>query len=93
VKGSSSRSSRPPGTPSGRGPVLLLVGGVGLAISGVLASSFGVLWTFQPGGGPTELLGAMQWIGLMGMACGAFLAVASVGWWIWRIGRARKGGS
>jgi hypothetical protein len=87
VRPSGSRVSRPAGTPAGRWPALLLLGGIALAIAGVLLASFGVLLTFQPGGGPAGIFLAMQWIGILSVASGAVIVAVSIGWWLWRIAR------
>jgi hypothetical protein len=75
---------------SGRGPTLLLLGGVGLGIVGVLVFSYGMLGAFSQmdrAGGPTGVFLVMQWIGFVSSLSGGAMVALSVAWWIWRIVR------
>ncbi len=75
---------------SGRGPVLLLLGGVGLGIVGPLVFSYGLIGAFSQmdrAGGPPGKLLVMQWIGFVSSLGGGAMVALSVAWWIWRIAR------
>jgi hypothetical protein len=69
----------------------LFAGGVGLALVGgctALLGWMGAINQMRRGDDPSPILDLVQLVGLLSILCGAVLVAVSIGWWLFRIGRA-----
>jgi hypothetical protein len=92
VKRPGYRVTADPGAGSNRrGPLRLLIGGLGIALIGACMSLLawtGAVSQMRGGASPSPILDLIQLTGLLSIPLGVVLVGISVLWWLFRIGRA-----